>query len=105
MTPAIAASPFSIAPRIQAIAEKAVAHRFQVATHAIGDGANHTVLEAYAAALKGTNDRRFCIEHAQVIAPGDFAAFAKYSILASMQPTHATRVICLGPPIAWVRNA
>jgi predicted amidohydrolase YtcJ len=75
---------------IQAVAEKAVAHGFQVATHAIGDGANHTVLEAYAVALRGANDRRFRVEHAQVVAPGDFAAFAKYSILASMQPTHAT---------------
>lgn len=75
---------------IQAVAEKAVASGFQVNTHAIGDGANHMVLEAYAAALKGVNDRRFRVEHAQVIAPADFVMFAKYSILASMQPTHAT---------------
>ncbi len=54
------------------------------------DAANRMVLESYAAALKGTNDKRFRVEHAQIIAPSDFATFAKYSILVSMQPTHAT---------------
>jgi predicted amidohydrolase YtcJ len=67
-----------------------VAHGFQVATHAIGDRANRTVLEAYAAALGGKNDKRFRIEHAQVVALDDIPLFAKYSIVASMQATHAT---------------
>ena len=75
---------------VQSVAEKAVARGFQVNTHAIGDAANRMVLESYAAALKGTNDKRFRVEHAQIIAPSDFATFAKYSILVSMQPTHAT---------------
>jgi predicted amidohydrolase YtcJ len=48
------------------------------------------VLEAYGAALGGSNDRRFRIEHAQVVAPADFELFAKYSVIASMQATHAT---------------
>jgi hypothetical protein len=47
-------------------------------------------LDGYAAALGGQNDRRFRIEHSQVIAPQDFELFARYSILASMQATHAT---------------
>jgi hypothetical protein len=75
---------------IERVARDAVAHGFQVNTHAIGDRANRTVLEAYGAALCGRNDRRFRIEHAQVVAPQDFALFARYSIIASMQATHAT---------------
>jgi predicted amidohydrolase YtcJ len=76
--------------RIEAVCRDAVKHGFQVNTHAIGDRANHTVLEAYAAALGGPNDRRFRIEHAQVVAPADFELFKKYSVVASMQATHAT---------------
>jgi predicted amidohydrolase YtcJ len=75
---------------IQRVARDAVAHGFQVNTHAIGDRANRTVLEAYATVLKGRNDARFRIEHAQVVALEDIPLFAKYSILASMQSTHAT---------------
>jgi predicted amidohydrolase YtcJ len=75
---------------IERVARDAAAHGFQVNTHAIGDRANRIVLEAYGAALKGANDRRFRIEHAQVVAPEDFALFAKYSVIASMQATHAT---------------
>ncbi|HVX65913.1 MAG TPA: amidohydrolase [Bryobacteraceae bacterium] len=75
---------------IERVAREAVAHGFQVCTHAIGDRANRTVLDAYAAALGGAADRRFRIEHAQVVAPSDFERFRKYSLIASMQPTHAT---------------
>jgi predicted amidohydrolase YtcJ len=75
---------------IERVAREAVARGFQVNTHAIGDRANRTVLEAYAAALQGPNDRRFRIEHAQVVAPEDFSLFAKYSLVASIEPTHAT---------------
>ena len=71
-------------------AEEAVRAGFQMNTHAIGDRANHIVLNAYAAALGGRNDRRFRIEHAQVVAPADFERFRQYAVLASMQPTHAT---------------
>lgn len=75
---------------IRAVAEKAVAKGFQVNTHAIGDAANRAALDAYGDVLKGANDKRFRIEHAQIIAPEDFAKFQKYSVIASMQPTHAT---------------
>jgi predicted amidohydrolase YtcJ len=75
---------------IREAAEKALAKGFQVNTHAIGDRANRTVLEAYGDVLKGANDKRFRIEHAQIVAPGDFAKFKRYSIIASMQATHAT---------------
>ncbi|MCX6623135.1 MAG: amidohydrolase family protein, partial [Acidobacteria bacterium] len=76
--------------QIEAVAREAVAHGFQVNTHAIGDRANRTVLDAYAAVLKGRNNRRFRIEHAQVVALDDIPRFARYSILPSMQATHAT---------------
>jgi predicted amidohydrolase YtcJ len=75
---------------IERVAREAKAHGFQVATHAIGDRANRTVLEAYGAALEGTNALRFRIEHAQVVAPADFELFRKFSIVASIQATHAT---------------
>jgi predicted amidohydrolase YtcJ len=75
---------------IERVARQAVERGLQVNTHAIGDRANRIVLEAYAAVLGGRNDRRFRIEHAQVVAPDDFEKFARYSIIASMQPTHAT---------------
>lgn len=75
---------------IRGIAEKAVAHGFQLNTHAIGDAANRAALDAYGDVLKGPNDRRFRIEHAQIVAPVDFEKFRTYSIIASMQPTHAT---------------
>ncbi|MBY0504928.1 MAG: amidohydrolase [Bryobacteraceae bacterium] len=68
---------------------------FQVAVHAIGDKANSTVLEAFAEAFKakgitGKNDKRFRIEHAQVIRLPDFALFGQYDVIASIQSTHAT---------------
>jgi len=76
--------------QIEQVARDAKAHGFQVATHAIGDRANRTVLEAYGAALEGTNSLRFRIEHAQVVAPADFELFRKFSVIASIQSTHAT---------------
>jgi predicted amidohydrolase YtcJ len=75
---------------IERVAREAAQHNFQVNTHAIGDRANRIVLDAYGAVLRGKNDRRFRIEHAQVVALDDFPLFAKYSIIASMQATHAT---------------
>ncbi len=75
---------------LRQVALDAVRTGFQVCTHAIGDRANHITLNAYATALKGPNDKRFRIEHAQVVAPEDFARFKEYSLIASMQPTHAT---------------
>jgi predicted amidohydrolase YtcJ len=61
-------------------------------THAIGDRANHVTLEAYEKALEKARpvDPRPRIEHAQVLAPGDAALFAKLGVIASVQPTHAT---------------
>ena len=63
---------------------------FQVNTHAIGDSANRIMLDIYGKYLKGKNDRRWRIEHAQIISPTDFVKFANFSIIPSVQPTHAT---------------
>jgi len=64
---------------------------FQVTIHAIGDKANSDLLEMYDAVIQenGPRDRRFRIEHAQHIRPGDFKRFAELGVIASMQPYHA----------------
>lgn len=63
---------------------------FQLAFHAIGDRANHIALDTFAAviAANGQRDRRDRVEHAQIVAPDDFAQFANMNIIASMQPAH-----------------
>lgn len=66
------------------------ASKFQANTHCIGDSANHLVLDLYGKLLKGKNDRRWRIEHAQVVSPEDIWKFGRYSIIPSVQPTHAT---------------
>lgn len=65
-------------------------HGFQMNTHCIGDSANKLLLGVYGEVLGGTNDLRWRIEHAQVVSPEDRPAFAAYSIIPSVQPTHAT---------------
>lgn len=63
---------------------------YQVNTHCIGDSANRLMLTVYKEILKTKNDRRWRIEHAQIIDPVDFRMFGDYSIIPSVQPTHAT---------------
>jgi predicted amidohydrolase YtcJ len=64
--------------------------KFQANTHAIGDSGNRMILQVYANVLKGKNDRRWRIEHAQVVNENDFNLFGTYHIIPSVQPTHAT---------------
>jgi predicted amidohydrolase YtcJ len=69
----------------------AAMNSMQVAVHAIGDGANREVLDAIEAmsdTYKG--DRRWRIEHAQVVDPADLPRFARFGTIASMQPVHQT---------------
>lgn len=66
------------------------ARDFQMCTHAIGDSGNRTILQVYDKYLKGKNDRRWRIEHAQVVNQSDFELFGKNSVVPSVQPTHAT---------------
>ena len=71
---------------------RAIAQGFQVNTHAIGDGANRFVLDAYEKAFGGYDGSRyrFRIEHAQVVAPADVPRFKSLGVIPSMQPTHCT---------------
>ena len=64
---------------------------FQVAVHAIGDAANAQLLDAIEE-LSGTyqGNRRWRIEHAQIVDPADLPRFAAHGTIASMQPVHQT---------------
>ena len=71
------------------LAKELAASKFQMNTHAIGDSANRIILNIYGAALHGQKDRRWRIEHAQVITPADMPKFGQFGIVPSVQPTHA----------------
>jgi predicted amidohydrolase YtcJ len=70
---------------------RAAMDNFQIAVHAIGDAANAELLGAIEE-LSDTygGDRRWRIEHAQIVDPADLPRFGRHSIIASMQPTHQT---------------
>jgi predicted amidohydrolase YtcJ len=72
------------------VARLLIKHNFQMCTHAIGDSANRVILSVYSKYLKGKNDRRWRIEHAQVVNKNDFHYFGDFNIIPSVQPTHAT---------------
>ncbi len=63
---------------------------FQLCVHAIGDAANRAVLDLFRRVLPPGNDRRWRVEHAQVLHPADREAFRSHGIVPSIQPTHAT---------------
>lgn len=64
---------------------------FQVAVHAIGTAANADALSAvHEIADSFPGDRRWRIEHAQIIDPADIPLFGEHGIIASMQPVHQT---------------
>jgi hypothetical protein len=70
---------------------RAAMENFQVAVHAIGDAANAQLLGAIEElALTYKGDRRWRIEHAQIVDPADLPRFARHGIIASMQPVHQT---------------
>jgi hypothetical protein len=70
------------------IAQRIAESEFQMNTHAIGDSANAYLLNTYTEVLSGKSDRRWRMEHAQVISPGDFDMYKL--VIPSVQPTHAT---------------
>jgi len=74
----------------QAKAKWCYDHGFQMNTHCIGDSANRIILNTYQMTLDGVNDKRWRIEHAQIVDSNDFQYFQKNSIIPSVQPTHAT---------------
>jgi predicted amidohydrolase YtcJ len=83
--------PFHSDAEIRNLMSRAAMDNFQVAVHAIGDAANAQILgaiEELSDTYKG--DRRWRIEHAQIVDPADLPRFAKFGTIASMQPTHET---------------
>jgi predicted amidohydrolase YtcJ len=77
--------------QIRNLMSRAAMDDFQVAVHAIGDKANAEVLDAVSElnqTYKG--DRRWRIEHAQVVDPADLKRFGELGVIASMQPVHQT---------------
>jgi len=73
------------------LADTAASHGFQIATHAIGDAANAQVISVYEQMSKEYGaDRRWRIEHFQVVDPADIPRLKPAGIIASMQPTHQT---------------
>jgi predicted amidohydrolase YtcJ len=76
--------------QLKKFCQLAYQNNFAVATHCIGDAANRETLKIYADILGGENDRRWRIEHAQIIHPDDFHYFGDYNIIPSVQTSHAT---------------
>jgi predicted amidohydrolase YtcJ len=70
------------------VAKQIAASEYQMNSHAIGDSANYLMLKTYKEVLANQKDRRWRIEHAQILDPEDFKYFD--NILPSVQPTHAT---------------
>ncbi|GAA3884990.1 amidohydrolase [Leifsonia kafniensis] len=79
-------------PELVALVGKAAAAGIAVATHAIGDEANHRVLNAYQEnhGVSRARGLRHRIEHAQHIRSSDISRFAELGVLPSLQPTHCT---------------
>jgi hypothetical protein len=74
---------------IESMAKQIASSNFQMNSHAIGDSTNTVLLKIYKKVLAGKKDRRWKIEHAQILREQDFDYF-KLGIIPSIQPTHAT---------------
>lgn len=74
----------------RAVAKRLYEAGWQMCTHAIGDSGNRTLLEIYGNWVKAGDDRRWRIEHAQVVDTNDRDRFGRHGIIPSVQPTHAT---------------
>ncbi len=71
------------------LAKRLAGSPFQMNTHAIGDSANAVVMKTYYEVLQNKSDRRWRVEHAQVVAPEEFDILND-NLVMSVQPTHAT---------------
>ena len=76
---------------------------FQSATHAIGDAANRSTIQAIIGAQQGDRRLRHRIEHAQILALDDFELLARSGAIASMQPVHGTSDMAWAE--AWIGEA
>ena len=81
---------------LELLARRCLARGYPLCVHAIGDRGNRMTLDAFQRAatagpgLMVLRERRFRIEHAQVISPEDLPRFGSLGVIASMQPTHCT---------------
>jgi predicted amidohydrolase YtcJ len=73
---------------LEETAQRIANSEYQMNTHAIGDSANRAVLQTYKKVLNGKPNRRWKVEHAQIVSPEDFPLFK--DVIPSIQPTHAT---------------
>jgi len=80
------------------LAELCYNYNFQLCTHAIGDRGNEFVLDTYQKYLKSKNNRRWRVEHAQMLTTSDIERLKNFSIVASMQPSHCTS------DMKWLKN-
>ena len=85
------------ADSLRKICKICLEYGYQVNTHAIGDSANKLVLDIYGEYLKEPNDLRWRIEHCQVVDPSDLHKFRDFSIIPSVQATHATSDMAWAP--------
>lgn len=83
---------------LRLLAQQIISTHYQLYVHAIGDRANKEVLDIMAQVLPASNNKRWRVEHAQVVAPEDVSKFRSYNIIPSVQPTHATS------DMHWVEN-
>lgn len=72
------------------LANDAAENGFQLCSHAIGDSANEIILDLYKEHLSPENNKRWRIEHCQVVDPKDRKIFGNSNIIPCVQPTHAT---------------
>ncbi len=72
------------------LAEKALNYKFQLCTHVIGDSAAKEIIDVYTNHLSSDNRRRWRLEHCQVMEERERKKLSDYSIIPSVQPTHAT---------------
>ena len=75
---------------LDSLCSVAAENGFQVNTHAIGDSAVRTVLNIYSGYLKNGNDKRWRIEHSQVVTYEDFGLYGKLNVIPAVNTTHAT---------------
>ena len=89
--PGVRGLPLLTPAQLRNLMSRAAMDNFQIAVHAIGDAANAEVLTAIgelSESYKG--DRRWRIEHAQIVDPVDLPKLGQHGVIASMQPLHQT---------------
>lgn len=91
--------------RFAEIAIAADALGFQIAVHAIGDGAIRNTLDGYAAARQanGARDARHRVEHIELLNPADLPRFLDLGVVASMQPSHVPGAMDF-PAVPWTER-